>query len=160
MRTVLLTFLVVCVSTVYAQCPTAENIVKKEKSKTKDNYGVNSQSRSGSVKSGETYEMSFIAQDGMDYRLSSKLANPSAGSISIEIYEMIVEKKMVDGKETYKRTKHVLATSNESGAQPIEFTTDKSRKIFVAVSLSGGDPKKPACVGVLVEDKKSTKLGF
>lgn len=159
MKALLLTFLVVCVSAGYAQCPTAESIVKA-KSKTKDNYGVNSQSRSGSVKSGETYEMSFIAQDGMDYRLSSKLANPAAGTISFEIYEMVVEKKTVDGKEVYKRSKHVLANSNEAGMEPIEFTTDKSRKIFVAVSLSGGDPKKPTCVGVLVEDKKSTKLGF
>ena len=159
MKALLLTFLVVCVSAGYAQCPTAESIVK-EKSKTKDSYGVNSQSRSGSVKSGETYEMSFIAQDGMDYRLSSKLSNPSAGSISIEVYEMIVEKKTVDGKEVYKRVKHVLATSNESGGKGIEFTTDKSRKMFVAVTLSGGDPKKPVCVGVLVEDKKTTKLGF
>ncbi|HLP53952.1 MAG TPA: hypothetical protein VK151_02950 [Fluviicola sp.] len=159
MKALLLTFLVVCVSAGYAQCPTAESIVKS-KSKTKDSYGVNSQSRSGSVKSGETYEMSFIAQDGMDYRLSTKLANPAAGTISFEVYEMIVEKKMVDGKETYKRTKHVLANSNDSGTGSLEFTTDKSRKIFVAVSLSGGDPKKPVCVGVLVEDKKSTKLGF
>lgn len=144
----------------FAQCPTAESIVKKEKNKTKDDYGVNSQSRSGSVKSGETYEMSFIAQQGMDYRLSCKLANPSAGTINVEIYEMIVEKKTVNGKETYKREKHVLANSSDTGNEPIEFVTDKTRKIFVAVTLSGGDAKKPTCVGVLVEDKKSTKLGF
>lgn len=160
MKSILVIALSLVSAVSFAQCPTAESIVKKEKSKTKDDYGVNSQSRSGSVKSGETYEMSFIAQQGMDYRLSCKLANPSAGTISVEIYEMIVEKKTVNGKETYKREKHVLASSSDTGSEPVEFVTDKTRKIFVAVTLSGGDSKKPTCVGVLVEDKKSTKLGF
>ena len=159
MKTILLTCLVLLVSISNAQCPTAESIVKG-KTKTKDAYGVNSQSRAGSIKSGETYEMSFIAQEGMDYRLSTKLANAAGGTIEFEIYELIVEKKIVDGKETYKRTKHVLATSAQAGSDPIEFTTDKTRKVFVAVTLSGGDLKKPQCVGILVEDKKSTKLGF
>lgn len=158
MKAIALTCLVIIASATFAQCPTAEKIVK-EKSKEKEVYSVNSQSRSGSVKPGETYEMSFIAQQGMDYRLSTKLANPTAGTISFEIYEMVVEKKTENGKEVYKRTKHVLAVSDESAAA-MEFTTDKSRKIFVAVTLSGGNPQKPQCVGVLVEDKKTTKLGF
>lgn len=158
MKTLVLTGLLVLASTTFAQCPTAESFVKDKK--TKDTYGVNSQSRSGSIKSGETYEMSFIAQQGMDYRLSSKLADPSGGTISYEVFEMVVEKKMIDGKEQFKRVKHVLATSDAGGAQALEFTTDKTRKIYIAVALSGGDLKKPQCVGILVEDKKTTKLGF
>jgi hypothetical protein len=158
MKTIILTCLVVLASSTYAQCPTAESFVKDRKNK--DAYGVSSQSRSGSVKSGETYEMAFIAQQGMDYRLTSKLANPSEGTIAYEVYELIVEKKIVDGKETFKRVKHVLATSGEAGAQALEFTTDKTRKIYVAVTLTGGDAKKVHCVGILVEDKKTAKLGF
>jgi hypothetical protein len=158
MKSIVITGLLLMVSTAYAQCPTAEAIAKDKK--TKDAYGVNSQSRSASVKSGETYEMSFIAQDGMDYRLTTKLAAGGAGTVSYEVYETVVEKKMVNGKETYKRSKHTLASSGDAGAAPLEFTTDKSRKIFVAVTVSGGDLKKPVCVGVLVEDKKTTKIGF
>lgn len=157
MRTLVLTFLLAFGTTTFAQCPAAESFVKDKR--TKDAYGVNSQSRSGSVKPGETYEMSFIAQDGMDYRLTSKTAVAMSGSISYEVYEMVVEKRTVNGKEMYKRVKHTLAAS-EDGSQALEFTTDKTRKIYVAVTVSGGDPKKPYCVGVLVEDKKSTKLGF
>jgi len=158
MKTFVLTCLVVLATSTFAQCPTAESIVRSKKKK--DAYGISSQSRSGSVKPGETYEMSFIAQAGMDYRLSSALANPADGTISYEVYEMIVEKKMVNGKETFKRVKHVLATSAEAGAEALEFTTDQTRKIFVAVTLSGGDMKKVQCVGILIEDKKTAKLGF
>lgn len=159
MRSAILTLLLISVTASYAQCPAPETFVKG-KSKKGDTYEVSSQSRTGSVKSGETYEMSFIAQQGMDYRLSSKAYNPAAGTISYEVYEMVVEKKVVDGKETFKRVKHVLATSADAGGAPLEFTTDKTRKVFVAVTLSGGDAKKAECVGVLVEDKRSTKLGF
>jgi hypothetical protein len=158
MKTFVLTCLVVLATSTFAQCPTAESFVRDKKNK--GGYGISSQSRSGSVKPGETYEMSFIAQGGMDYRLTSKLANSTEGTIAYEVYELIVEKKDVNGKETFKRIKHVLASSGEAGAAPLEFTTDKTRKIFVAVTLSGGDMKKVQCVGVLVEDKKTAKLGF
>lgn len=144
---------------VYAQCPAPETFVK-EKSKVKEAYEVNSQSRSGSVRPGETYEMSFIAQNGMDYRLSMKAANGAEGTLSYEIYEMVVEKKTVNGKTVYKRSRQVLASSGDNASTPLEFSTDKARKVFVAVTLTGGDPKKTQCVGVLIEDKKSTKLGF
>ena len=159
MRSIILTCIVVAATSVYAQCPAPETFVKG-KTKTKDAYLPSSQSRSGAVKSGETYEMSFIAQEGMDYRLSSKAYDAASGTITYEVYEMVVEKKVVDGKETFKRVKHVLANSGQAGGAALEFTTDKARKVFVSVSLSGGDPKKAECVGVLVESKKSTKLGF
>ena len=159
MRSIILTCLIVVATSAYAQCPSPDTFVKG-KSKTKDEYSVSSQSRSGSVKSGETYEISFIAQEGMDYRLSSKAYNSAAGTISYEVYELIVEKKMVDGKETFKRVKHVLANSGQAGGAALEFTTDQTRKVFITVSLTGGDAKKAECVGVLIENKRSTKLGF
>jgi len=154
MKSVILTCLIVLASSAYAQCPTSESIVKG-KNKTKDTYSVSSQSRAGAVKPGETYEMAFIAQAGMDYRLSAKAAE--GGTITYEVYETYVEKKVVDGKDVFKRVKKVLSGS---GAEAIEFTTDKTRKIYVSVTLTGGDAKKIECVGVLIEDKKTTKLGL
>lgn len=159
MKSLILTCLFVAATAVYAQCPAPASFVKNKSTKG-EGYSVNSQSRSGAIKSGETYEMSFIAQVGMDYRLSSKAADAAGGTLSYEIYELVVEKKEVNGKETFKRTKHVLASSGTAGAEPIEFATDKTRKVFIAVTLTGGDAKKTQCVGVLVEDRKSTKLGF
>lgn len=140
-------------TTMYAQCPSNEMIHKdhlKAASKEKNKYYVSSQSRTGSIDSEKTYEMSFIAQPGNDYRLTTKIAPGASGTISYEIYEMEVQ----DGK----RHKKVLATSGST--ESLEFSTDKVRKIFVAVSLSGGEKNKPVCVGVLIEDKKSTKLGL
>jgi hypothetical protein len=161
MKAVITSLLVSTVAVFYAQCPSAESISKdKTKTKEKNPYSINSQSRSGSITGDKEYEMSFIAQPGMDYRLTTKAANPAAGTITYEVYEMVVEKKVENGKEEFKRVKHVLASSSNTGGQPLEFTTDKTRKIFVAVNLSGGDTKKPQCVGVLIEDKRSTKLGF
>ncbi len=151
------------VGSFYAQCPAIETIHKdhlKEKSKEKPAYSVSSQSRTGNVTTDKTYEMSFIAQPGTDYRLTTKAAAGSKGSITFEIYEMDVDKKIVNGKETYKREKKVLASSESAGMGSLEFSTDKTRKIFVAVTLTGGDKNKPVCVGVLIEDKKSTKLGL
>lgn len=145
-----------------AQCPTAEVIHKdfiKNSTKETNRYYVSTQSRSGSIVSDETYEMSFIAQPGFDYRLTTK-AQGSTASVNYEVYELSVEKKVVNGKESYKREKKVLASSDNAGGKSLEFSTDKSRKIFVAVTLTGGDKKKPTCVGVLIEDRKSTKLGL
>lgn len=137
-----------------AQCPPAEAFLKKKK---KDGYSLNSQSRSGSVASDESYEMSFIAHEGLDYRLTTVLGEGSAGTLNYEIYELVVEKKSEGEKETFKRTKKVLATS---GSEALEFTSDKSRKIFINVSITGGDKKKLACVGVLIETKRTERTGF
>jgi hypothetical protein len=140
----------------FAQCPPAEAFMKKKK--TKDAYSLNSQSRSGSVASDESYEMSFIAHAGLDYRLTTVLGEGSTGTLNYEIYELVVEKKTEGEKETFKRTKKVLASSGS--AEALEFTSDKSRKIFINVSITGGDKKKLACVGVLIETKRSEKTGF
>jgi hypothetical protein len=101
--------------------------------------------------------MSFIAHPGLDYRLSTILAEGSQGTLNYEVFEMVVEKKVIDGKETFKKTKKVLATS---GAEALEFSSDSARKIFVNVTVNGGEKKKMSCVAVVVETKRSTRTGF
>lgn len=137
----------------FAQCPPVESFLKKKK----DDYSLNSQSRVGAIDADKSYEMSFIAHPGLDYRLTTVLGEGSAGTLNYEIYELVTEKKMEDGKEVFKKVKKVLATS---GSEPLEFVSDKARKIFVNVSISGGDKKKHACVGVVIETKRSVKTGF
>lgn len=142
----------------FSQCAAPADIVKAPKDKMQ--YAVTSQSRSGALVPGENYEMSFIAQDGMDYRISAAAKNKDAGSVSFEVYEMVVQKTEKDGQPVYKKVKKVIATSADGENEPVEFTTDKARKIVVKVNLMGGDPKSNQCVGVLIEDKKTTKIGL
>lgn len=143
---------------VTAQCPTIESIAKSKK-KSKDEYVLSSQSRTGALLGDKKYEMSFVAQLGLDYRLSTVTAPGALGSVSYEIYELNVEETEAGSVEKYKKVKKVLA-SGDAGSEPIEFTTDKARKIYVSVSVSGGDKKKPTCVGVVIETKRSVKIGF
>lgn len=139
----------------FAQCPPVESFLAKKKEK--DDYNLNSQSRVGAIDSDKSYEMSFIAHPGLDYRLTTVLGEGSAGTLTYEIYELVVEKKMEGDKEVFKKVKKVLAAS---GSEPLEFVSDKARKIFVAVSINGGDKKKHACVGIVIETKRSIKKGF
>lgn len=138
-----------------AQCPPVETFLKKKKNK--DEYNLSSQSRSGAIAADESYEMSFIAHAGLDYRLTTVLGEGSVGTLNYEIYELVIEKKMEGDKEVFKKVKKVLATS---GSEPLEFISDQSRKIFINVSITGGDKKKHACVGVIIETKRSVKTGF
>lgn len=137
------------------QCPTPEKL--KVVSKTKGTFGVNSQSKTGSLMSGQSYEMSFIAQDGYDYRVTAGTIVSGKGNVSFEIYEMISEK---DDAGKYVKSKKVIISSEEAESNTLEFTTDKARKLMIKVNYEEGDEKKPECVGVLIEDKKTTKIGL
>lgn len=155
MKLIFTSILLVAFSVGFAQCPTIEYMLKKRN--IKDEYNLNSQSRTGVLAPEQSYEMSFIAHPGLDYRLSTILAEGSQGTLNYEVFEMVVEKKIVDGKETYKKTKKVLATS---GSEPLEFDSNVARKIFVNVTVNGGEKKKMSCVAVVVETKRSQKTGF
>ncbi len=142
-----------------AQCPASSSFVSVKQQK-KDGYSVNSNSRTASLLSGNIYELSFIAQEGMDYRFSSATLNLGAGTVAFELYEMVTEKKDVNGKTEYKKVKKTIGTSADAQGGTLELISDKTRKIFIKVTLDGGNPKKPECVGVLIENKFTTKIGF
>jgi len=132
-------------------CGQAEKIVK---SYGKDKYTVSSQSKTGALKAGEYYELAFIAQEGYDYKITSGTEGKD-GSASYEIYEMVTQKV---GEAEFKKVKKIITTSD--GSEPIEFQTDKSRKLIIKVTLNSSGSSKPECVAILIEDRKSTKLGF
>lgn len=145
---------VVFSSVAFGQCPAPEKLVKG-----KSAYGVNSQSKTGALLTGQSYEMAFIAQDGFDYRITAGTIVPNKGEVSFEVYEMITEKD-TDGK--YKKVKKVIISSADAESNTVEFTTDKARKLMISVSFESSDDesKKPECVAVLIEDKKTTKIGL
>ncbi|TNE53025.1 MAG: hypothetical protein EP338_13350 [Bacteroidetes bacterium] len=141
-------------SFIYAQCPLPEKIVKSTSSR-KSNYRVSTQSKSGALKPGGTYEMSFVARSGFDYKISSDALNDEVSIISFEIFEMVTRK---NEKNQYKRMKHVI--SKTDGKEPVEFATDKTRKIMIKVTLEALPTDDPQCMAVLIEHKKSTKIGL
>lgn len=139
----------------YGQCPSPDRL--KVTSKSKGTWGINSQSKTGSLISGQNYEMTFIAQDNYDYRITAGTINPDKGEVSFEVFEMITEK---DDKGNYAKVKKVIISSEEAESNTVEFTTDKARKLTIKVSYEEGEDKKPECVAVLIEDKKTTKIGL
>jgi pectin methylesterase-like acyl-CoA thioesterase len=141
------------VNSLMAQCPVPEKIVKYNP-KDKSSFGVCSQSKSGALKSGEPYEMAFIAQGTTDFKISAALQDPTAGTLVVELYEMVTEK---DAQGNYKKVKNVIASVAQD--EVIELTTDKTRKLMISVTLEGGSTK-PQCIGVLILDKKTTKIGL
>jgi hypothetical protein len=146
------------ISNMWAQCPAPEKVVKAS-SKSKETWGVNSQSKTGALLTGQSYEMSFIAQGDYDYRITAGTSSSKKGEVTFEIYEMINEK---DEKGQYKKVKKVLISSEDAETNTLEFTTDKGRKLMISVTYEGGDEeiKKPECVAVLIEDKKTIKIGY
>lgn len=140
----------------FAQCPPADKVVKAV-TKIKSPYGVNSQSKTGALISGQSYDMSFIAQDNYDYRITVGTLNPNEGTVTFEVYEMVSEK---DENGQYKKVKKVIISSEDAESNTVEFTTDKARKLMINVTFDDAEDQKPHCVAVLIEDKKTTKIGL
>ncbi len=153
---IILTLLFSGILAVNAQCPEAQSFIKYKKDKS--GYVVSSQSKSGNLESGEVYETVFIAQPGMDYRVTIQAVSAEV-SCNYEIYEMVVVKTMEDGKARYQKEKQVLFSSTDP-EKLIEFSSEGMRKLYISVSTSGSDPKSIDCVGVLIEQKRSLKIGF
>jgi hypothetical protein len=156
MKTILLAVSFILFSGVNAQCPNPEKFLKSKGSR--DGYGESSQSRSGFVRAGEVYEAVFIAQGSTLYKMTIGPIDKNVGNLKYEIYEMVVEKKIENGKSVYRKEKQVLFSSIDN--QPVEFRSDEVRKIYVKVMLEGEDKEQLACVGILIEHKKAVKLGF
>ncbi|MBI2257397.1 MAG: hypothetical protein HYU67_00685 [Flavobacteriia bacterium] len=137
---------------VIAQCPMPDKIVRGH---SKDKYVPSTQSKSGALKAGEYYELSFIAQEGYDYRIHSACETRDGSAASYEIYEMVTQKV---GEAEFKKVKKIITMSD--GSEPVDFQTDKARKLIIRVTLNSTINVKPECVAILIEDRKSTKLGF
>lgn len=139
-----------------SQCPDPDKFIKVKEDK-KDFY-ENSQSKSGYIRAGEIFETVFICQGGYDYRFTLGMADDKAGSLKYEVYEMVVNKKNVNGKSTYVKEKNVLHNSLSAGS--IYISSDETRKIYFRILLEGGNTEETYCSGILVEFKKKKKIGF
>lgn len=140
----------------FGQCPNPNDYLRAD---TKNGWGKNSQSKSGYLKPGETYELNFIAQRGMEYRITVLAGNDnfSDENVNFQLYHTQVEKVEEKGKQVYKRLRSIIFDSNEDEGE-VKFATDQTRKISLDVSIE--NYRKPKCVIVFIEVRKSKKLGF
>lgn len=119
-----------------------------------------SQSRSGLFGSGEKNNKSqlrFVVYKGMDYRLSV--------CIDQEVLGENVQFTIFDAK-----TREILFNNaEEENTKQFEFSSAQTRPLIVEVTIpgaegggdkSGGKTSEGGCVGLLIEHKKSEKIGF
>lgn len=133
-------------------------------------WNLNNQSRSAAFEKGKVYEMSFIAYEGFEYRLSTCTDIESATGVKFELaQDMIVRVMDENGNTNIKRQREVIFDNEDDGMTPfVLFTSDKTRKFYLSVQIpstgSSQDRKLTntdnVCVGVLLEHRRTEKLGF
>ena len=156
----------------YAQCGRTHYSCLDQFSKEEKGafWNLNNQSRSAAFEKGKVYEMSFIAYEGFEYRVSTCTDVESANGVKFELAkDVIVRVKDGDGNTEIKRQREVIFDNEDDGMTPfVLFTTDKTTKFFLSVNVpatgSSEDRKLTntdnVCVGVLIEHRRTEKLGF
>jgi hypothetical protein len=145
----------------YSQCPSPSEVMKADK---KEGWSESSQSKSGALQAGEVYEYTFIAQRGVEYRVSALggVDELSKDNVAYQLFDSEVQKVEVDGKPVYKRLEKVVYDSKkkESGDQLV-FSTPKTRKLTMKVTITNTDkPDAIQCVAVFVESRRLAELGL
>ena len=144
-----------------AQCPKISDLNLRDES---GKWTESAQSRTETLKMGESFEVSFIAQRGMDYRIRvlSGAEDLSIENSTVRIYDTDVEKVEEDGEIVYKRTQNKVFDSNSLKTnKEIIITTPKTRKLTVKGTARKSDiPEKTQCMIVYIESRRSEKLGM
>lgn len=160
-RVSLLSFFLIIFGLGYSQCPEPEQVLRPD---YKDGWGDNSQSKTGSLRPGDTYEMNFIAQAGMKYRITllSGVGTYTDDNIDFQLIGSEVNKVEENGKMVYKRQEVVYFDSrNQAEGEKMTFSTPKTRKLTLKMQLNGiEDSKLVQCVIVFVESKRELQVGF
>lgn len=175
MKKVLFAGIILCSAIViqaFAQCNKTHYLCMGQFSKEdKSSYwNLNNQSRSGAFEKGKVYEMSFIAYQGFEYRVSTCTDVASSTGVKFELaQDVVVRVKDGNGNTNIKRQREVIFDNEEDGMTPyVLFTTDKTKKFYLSVNVpatgSSEDKKLTntdnVCIGVLIEHRKTEKLGF
>lgn len=112
----------------------------------------NSQSKSGIFAKGTTSKLKFVGFAGFDYSISL-CADKSLGT---EIGMVLSD----------ANTGEVLYDNATDAKSPhMEFSCETSRNMFITITIPGSGPSKgktadAACLGVLIEQKVTPKVGF
>lgn len=153
--------LVLTSSVALAQCPRPYNVMQADYD---EGWGDNSQSKSGPLRPGDTYEMNIIAQGGMQYRVTVVSGNDqfSRENVEFQLVGTEVRKVEQDGKMIYKRVDVVFYDSETSKeGQKAVFFSRRTKKLNVRIKLKGAeDSKLLQCVVVFIETKRPEKVGL
>lgn len=145
----------------FSQCPQASKLITPD---YKNGWGENSQSKSGELRPGEQYEMRFIIQSGIKYRLqvTAGVEEFSKDNVDFQVIGKEVIKVIENGRTSYKSTDVVLYDSKTAaeGEEAI-FVSDRMQRLTIKVEVKGNDGAGLVqCAAVLVEAKQSQKLGL
>ncbi len=112
----------------------------------------NSQSKSGLFAKGTSSKLKVIFYAGFDYSISLCADKDLGAQIGLILTDAKTGEILYDN-----------ATNNKSGH--MEFSCQTTRNIAVAITIPGSGPNKgqtadAACLGILIEQKVSPKVGF
>ncbi len=127
---------------------------KLEKEKG-EKWEYNSQSRSGLFSQGMTSKIRCVIYKGMDYRLTLCAETAIGDKINFKIYDAKTNEILFDN-------------ASADNAQVFEFQSASTRPIVIEVMVPEGatesnnalKSKEAACVGLLIEHKKTNIQGF
>jgi hypothetical protein len=160
-RISLLSIFLTVFGTSFSQCLEPEELLKPD---YKDGWGDNSQTKTGSLRPGDTYEMNFIVQEGLKYRITllSGLGTFNDENIDFQLVGSEVNKVEENGKMVYKRQEVVYFDSrNQEEGEKMTFSSPKTRKLMLKMELTDMEDSKLAqCVIVFVETKRELQSGF
>jgi hypothetical protein len=119
---------------------------------SEEGFIYNSQSKSGLFAKGTTSKLKAIFYSGFDYSISL-CADPALGTgIGMVLSDATTGEVLYDN-----------ATDNK--ATHFEFGNETTRNMFITITIPGAGPAKgksadAACLGILIEQKTSPKVGF
>jgi len=112
----------------------------------------NSQSKSGLFAKGTTSKLKAIFYAGFDYSISLCADKALGDQIGLVLSDAKTGEVLYDN-----------ATDNKAGH--MEFSCETSRNMFITITIPGTGPGKgqaadAACLGILIEQKPTPKVGF
>lgn len=122
--------------------------------KDKRAFMYNAQSKSGLFAQGSISKMRCIVYKGMDYRLTVCCETILGDKVNFKIYDA--------------RTNELLFDNTKSeNTQQFEFQASTTRQLIIEAVVPAGEVKEEkgkaetaACVGLLIENKVSERVGF
>jgi hypothetical protein len=112
----------------------------------------NSQSKSGLFAKGTTSKLKAVFYSGFDYSISICADGALGSDIAFTLTDAATGEVLYDN-----------ATDNK--AQHMEFTCESTRNMNIIISIPGAGPSKGqaedgSCLGILIEQKPTPKVGF
>lgn len=146
----------------FSQCPRPSKVITPD---YKNGWGENSQSKSGQLRPGDEYEMRFIAQPGIKYRIQAASGTEEFSKENINFQLVVKEVNRIEeaGKILYRSSEVILYdTKAASKDDEAIFVTPRTQRLSIKVKIDGVEDASgmAQCAIILIEAKKSPADGF